>query len=130
MGLKTEELEQFRAMLRMIQARVRGDVEQLEEEVFSSSSSSDHGSTNHIADMGSDAWDLDFSLRIVENDQEFLKEISAALSKIDEGRFGLCEMCIEAGLPESKSRIRKARLNAIPYARNCVECERKREENA
>lgn len=129
MGLKTEDMEQYRAILRMIQARVRGDVEQLEEEVFSSKASGDHGSSNHIADMGSDAWDLDFSLRIVENDQEFLNEISAALKKIDQGRFGLCEMCLESGLPDSKSWIPKARLNAIPYARNCVECERKREED-
>ena len=130
MGLKKEELEEFRAMLRMIQARVRGDVEQLEEEVFSANTSGDHSSSNHIGDMGSDAWDLDFSLRIVENDQEFLKDILNSLQKIDSGQFGQCEMCVEAGVPEAKSWIPKARLRAIPYARNCVDCERKREANA
>ena len=130
MGLKTEELNEFRAMLRMIQARVRGDVEQLEEEVFSANSNADHASSNHIGDMGSDAWDLDFSLRIVENYQEFLKEISAAIGKIYAGTFGKCEMCVEAGIPDAKTWIPKARLRAIPYARNCVKCEQKREENS
>ncbi|MEO1979848.1 MAG: TraR/DksA C4-type zinc finger protein [Fuerstiella sp.] len=112
----------------MIQARLRGDVEQIEEEAFSGRSGGDHGSSNHMAEMGSDAWDLDFSLRIVENDQDSMKEISTALHKIDGGTFGLCEMCLEAEIPESKAWIPKARLRAIPYARNCVACERKRED--
>lgn len=124
--LSTEELEYFRRMLRNIQARLRGDVSQLQEEAFSAH---DHTSSNHMAEMGSDAWDMDFSLRIVENDQEFLKEISVALEKVDAGTFGICEMCLEAGVPAAKARIPKARLNAIPYARNCVGCERKREES-
>ena len=125
--MKTEELEQYRKLLTAIQARVRGDVKQLEEEAFSGKEG-DHGSSNHMAEMGTDAWDMDFSLRMVESDEEFLKEISTALAKIDEGTFGLCEMCREAGVSESKSRIPKGRLGAIPYARNCVDCERKRED--
>lgn len=125
--MKQEDLQQFRAILRAMQARVREDVDQLEEEAFSSKGNGDHGSSNHMAEMGSDAWDVDFSLRMVENDEEFLKEISTALSKIDKATFGLCEMCLESGKSEAKSRIPKARLKAVPYARNCVECERERE---
>lgn len=124
--LSKEELEQFRKTLLSVQARMKNDVELLEEEAFSLKDS-DHGSSNHMAEMGSDAWDLDFSLRMVENDEEFLKDISTALAKIDNGTFGLCEMCLEDGLTEAKARIPKARLKAIPYARNCVTCERKRE---
>ncbi len=125
--LKEDDLQQFQMMLRKLQARVQDDVEQLEEEAFSMKGNGDHGSSNHMAEMGSDAWDVDFSLRMVENDEEFLKEISTALSKFDKGTFGLCETCLEAGKSEAKSRIPKARLKAVPYARNCVECERKRE---
>ena len=124
---KAEELEQFRRALRMIQARVRGDVEQMEEEALAGQSG-DHGSTNHMAEMGSDAWSQDFSLSMVEKDGEFLKEIGAALQRIDKGTFGLCEMCLEAGISATKAKIPKARLKAIPYARNCVDCERKRED--
>lgn len=126
--LKPEELEKFRKLLQTIHARLRGDVQQLEEEALSTKGGGDHGSSNHIAEMGSDSWERDFSLRMAEKDGEFLEEISNALGKFENGNFGLCEMCLEAGLSPSKSQIPKARLNAIPYARNCVSCERKREE--
>ncbi|MCA9051979.1 MAG: hypothetical protein KDA89_24745, partial [Planctomycetaceae bacterium] len=124
--LNAEELDYFRKLLTGIQARIRGDVRLLKEEAFSAH---DHASSNHMADMGSDEWDVDFSLRIVENDEEALAEIVRALNKIEAGTFGLCELCLESGVPEAKARIPKARLNAIPYARNCVNCERKREES-
>ena len=126
--MKPEELSTFRSMLRLLQARLRGDVEQLKEEAFSGSEAGgDQISSNHMAEMGSDAWDLDFSLQLVENDQGVLEEISHALKKFDDGSYGLCELCLEQGLPEAKARIPKARLQAIPHARNCVECERKKE---
>lgn len=115
-------------MLSMLQARLRGDVEQLKEEAFSGSEAGgDQRSSNHMAEMGSDAWDLDFSLQLVENDQGVLEEIKHALKKVDEGTYGLCELCLEQGLPETKARIPKTRLQAIPHARNCVDCERKKE---
>lgn len=126
--MKPEELSTFRSMLCMLQARLRGDVEQLKEEAFSGSEAGgDQRSSNHMAEMGSDAWDLDFSLQLVENDQGVLDEISHALKKIDNGTYGLCELCLEQGLPETKAKIPKARLQAIPHARNCVDCERKKE---
>ncbi|MBL8814543.1 MAG: hypothetical protein JNL58_00840 [Planctomyces sp.] len=127
--LKPEELKEFRSILRLLQARLRGDVEQLKEEALSGADSgNDQRSSNHMAEMGSDAWDLDFSLHLVENDEEVLQKISTAIQKIDKGSYGLCERCLETGKPESKARIPKARLHAIPYAENCVECERLREE--
>lgn len=126
--MKPEELSAFRSMLGLLQARLRGDVEQLKEEAFSGAEASgDQRSSNHMAEMGSDAWDLDFSLQLVENDQGVLEEISHALKKFDVGSYGLCELCLEQGLPETKAKIPKARLQAIPHARNCVDCERKKE---
>ena len=126
--MKTDEVSEFRTLLKLLQARLRGDVEQLKEEAFSGSESgNDQRSSNHMAEMGSDAWDLEFSLQLVESDQGVLEEISHALKKIDAGTFGLCELCMEQGKPEAKARIAKARLQAIPYARNCIECERQKE---
>ena len=63
-----------------------------------------------------------------ENEQETLEEIGEALSRIDDGVYGLCENCRKEGKPKSRSMIGKTRLKAIPYTRNCIECERKREE--
>lgn len=126
--MKPEELIEFRKMLKLLQARLRGDVEQLQEEAFSGSEAGNESrSSNHMAEMGSDAWDLDFSLQLVESDQGVLEEISHALKKFDNGAYGLCEACIEQGRPEAKARIPKVRLQAIPHARNCIECERIKE---
>lgn len=126
--MKPEDLKNFRTMLKLLQARLRGDVEQLQEEAFSGSESSGEArSSNHMAEMGSDAWDLDFSLQLVESDQGVLEEISHALKKVDDGTYGLCELCLAQGLPETKAKIPKTRLQAIPHARNCVDCERKKE---
>ncbi len=126
--MKPEELNSFRKLLKLLQARLRGDVEQLQEEAFSTSESgNDQRSSNHMAEMGSDAWDLDFSLQLVESDQGVLEEISHALKRVDDGTYGLCELCLQQGLPETKARIPKMRLQAIPHARNCVDCERKKE---
>ena len=126
--MKPEEINEFRVMLKLLQARLRGDVEQLQEEAFAGSEAGNESrSSNHMAEMGSDAWDLDFSLQLVESDQGVLEEISHALKKIDAGTYGVCEACIEQGKFEAKARIPKARLQSIPHARNCIECERLKE---
>ena len=129
--MKKAELESFRVMLIDLQARVRGDVRQLTDEALSGSEGNgDSRSPTHLAELGTDAYEQDSSLRFVENDQEILEEINAALKRIEEGTFGQCEGCREDGRPPSRSGIAKTRLRAIPYARNCIECERKREELA
>jgi DnaK suppressor protein len=126
--MKPDELSEFRTMLKLLQARLRGDVEQLQEEAFAGSEAGNESrSSNHMAEMGSDAWDLDFSLQLVESDQGVLEEISHALKKVDAGSYGLCEACLDLGKAEAKARIPKARLQAIPHARNCIECERIKE---
>ncbi|MCH2587500.1 MAG: TraR/DksA family transcriptional regulator, partial [Planctomycetales bacterium] len=79
------------------------------------------------ADAGTDNYEQDFALRFVENEQETLREISEALSRIGDGSYGGCERCLEEGKTQSQSRINKPRLRAIPFTRFCIECERLRE---
>lgn len=127
--LKKPELAEFKKLLLTLQGRVRGDVEQLTGEALDrSEGGGESRSPTHIAELGTDTYEQDFSLRVVESDQELLDEIDAALKRIEDGTYGLCESCLKEGKPPSKARIPKARLRAIPFARNCVECERKREE--
>jgi len=126
---KKSELKEFRQLLLALQARLRGDVEQLTDGALDrSESSGDSHSPTHIAELGTDNYEQDFSLRFVENEQETLNEITAALKRIDDDSYGQCETCLGDGKSPSRSRIKKTRLKAIPFARNCVECERKREE--
>lgn len=126
--LKKSELAEFKKRLQIIQARLRGDVAQLTDEALDrSEGGGDSKSPTHIAELGTQTYEQDFSLRAVENDQDMLEEIGAALQRIDKGTFGACEACLGEGKSLSKAAIPKARLKAIPFARNCVECERKRE---
>ncbi|MBI1310029.1 TraR/DksA family transcriptional regulator [bacterium] len=87
----------------------------------------DSRTPNHMAELGSENYEQDFALDLIRNEQETLGEIAAALGRIEAGTYGQCEGCLEEGTTGRKSLIPKTRLNAIPWARNCVECERKRE---
>ena len=69
----------------------------------------------HQADAGSDAYDRDFALSLLSQEQDALYEIDQALKRIDMGTYGICEM---SGKP-----IGHPRLEAIPFARFTVECQ-------
>ena len=69
----------------------------------------------HQADAGSDAYDRDFALSLLSQEQDALYEIDEALKRIELGTYGKCEM---SGKP-----IMRARLEAIPFARYTVECQ-------
>src|SRR5207248_2528446 len=69
----------------------------------------------HQADAGSDAYDRDFALSLLSQEQDALYEIDEALKRIEVGTYGKCEM---SGKP-----IPHARLEAIPFARFTVECQ-------
>ena len=127
--LKKSDLEQFKNLLLSLRAEIKGDVEQLRVHALEGvGASADSKSPTHIAELGTDAYEQDFSLRRVENDQETLIEIDDALQRIEDGTYGQCEMCTDEGRTQAQSRISKTRLKAIPFARHCIGCERKREE--
>jgi DnaK suppressor protein len=126
--LKKTELTEFRSALIGLASRIRGDVQQLTREALDrNDGGGDSKSPTHIAELGTQTFEQDFSLRVAESDQDVLSEIEAAIKRIDAGTFGACIACLEEGKTPAKSLIPKARLKAIPYAKNCVECERKRE---
>jgi len=72
-----------------------------------------------MADVGTENYDQEFTLSLIENEQETLDQIYAALARIEAGTFGTCEDCAQP--------IAKPRLQAIPYARLCIDCARERE---
>ena len=123
--MKKNGVEHYRQQLLGLRARCNGDVNQLADEALKKNS---QDSTNlssmpiHMADIGTDAFDHEFTLSLLENEQEVLGEIDAALSRIDAGAFGKCEEC--------QGRIPADRLKAIPYTRYCVACARKLEERS
>jgi RNA polymerase-binding transcription factor DksA len=73
----------------------------------------------HQADAGSDAYEKDFALSLLSQEQDALYEIEEALKRIEVGTYGVCEM--------SNKHIPHARLEAIPFARFTVECQQQLE---
>jgi len=69
----------------------------------------------HQADAGSDAYDRDFALSLLSQEQDALYEIEEALKRVEFGTYGVCEM--------SGKNIPHARLEAMPFARYTVECQ-------
>lgn len=69
----------------------------------------------HQADAGSDAYDRDFALSLLSQEQDALYEIDEALKRIEQGTYGICELC--------NKPIVRARLEAIPFARFTVDCQ-------
>jgi len=73
------------------------------------------GYSLHMADAGTDNFDREFALSLVSNEQEALYEIEEALKRLEGGTYGVCDMC--------EKLIRKERLEAVPFARMCVQCQ-------
>jgi DnaK suppressor protein len=73
----------------------------------------------HQADAGSDAYEKDFALSLLSQEQDALYEIEEALKRLEVGTYGVCEM--------SNKHIPHARLEAIPFARFTVECQQQLE---
>ncbi len=74
----------------------------------------------HMADMASDAYNQELSLNLASSEREIVLSIEDALKRVEEKTFGDCLVC---GKP-----IVKQRLEAVPYAKNCIECQKKQEE--
>jgi RNA polymerase-binding transcription factor DksA len=69
----------------------------------------------HQADAGSDAYDRDFALSMLSKEQGSLYEIDEALKRIEDGSYGVCEIC--------EKPIKHDRLEALPFTRYTVDCQ-------
>lgn len=119
-GLSPKELEVFRDMLLAKRRELVGDMSSMEREALRSSGGTNLSSLPiHMADMGTDNYEQEFTLGLMEKDRNLLREINNALAKIQDGTYGICE---GTGKP-----IGKARLEAQPWARFSIEYARKME---
>ena len=75
----------------------------------------------HMADMASDSYDREFNLNIASAEQEIIYEIDEALKRIEEGEYGVCLSC--------NKKIPVRRLNALPYAKCCIQCQSQEEKD-
>ena len=113
---KKSDLKYYRRALLSLRARLRGNVTQLTSEALRDQDTADQGNLStlpvHMADLGTDAFEQEFTLTLLQNEEGAVKLIDTALSRIDSGTFGTCDDCT--------SSIPKTRLKAIPYTPHCV----------
>ena len=77
-------------------------------------------SIKDLGDQANTAYNREFLFELGNGDRRLLREVVTALQKIEEGSYGSCERCGEA--------ISDKRLEALPFARYCIECQRAVEE--
>jgi len=120
---KSEELGSIRETLQSLRSRLRGDLDQMTDEALRRDNAGGTGNLSnvplHMADLGTDNYDQEFTLGLIENEQGTLELINEALGRMEKGTYGHCVECDEL--------ISKPRLQAIPYARHCIQCARKLE---
>jgi RNA polymerase-binding protein DksA len=118
------DTETFRTRLETERDRVRGAIEFLQED--NSHSLEDEtgeinasGADNHPGDTASATYDRELELGLEEGAEDLLAKIEAALKRIDDGTYGICENC---GQP-----IGEERLEAMPWATLCIDDKRREE---
>ncbi len=116
-GLTARDLDQFRRLLLEKRAQLMGDVSTLQREALGQGGANAAGVSSsmpiHMADLGTDNYEKEFTLGLIEGERNLLREIDAALARLRDGTYGICQA---TGKP-----IGKARLRAKPWAKYCYE---------
>lgn len=114
------ELDGYRDQLLALGRRLTGEVSQLSDEALRHVGGAASGNLSntpvHPADIGSDAFEQEVSLSLLENQEQQLEEVAAAMDRVNSGTYGRCERCGQ--------EIGRERLQAVPYARYCIGCAR------
>jgi RNA polymerase-binding protein DksA len=121
--MRSKELDQFKKVLLEKRRLLSGDVNTLEKAALQDSRQDASGDLSKMpldmADIGSDNYEQEFTLGLIETEQATLTEIDEALERIEKKQFGKCVAC--------SGPIPKARLRAKPHAKYCIECKRREE---
>ena len=121
--MKAEEVAQFKKLLLSLRERLVGKVDFMQGETLKKSRQDASGDLSnvpiHMADVGTDNYERDIMIELIQNGEEGVRNIDTALEKIEEGAFGVCELCAK--------KITKERLKAVPYAKLCIDCQREEE---
>ena len=115
---KKSETRVYKEQLLFLRARLRGDVNTMADAALKKKRSEAGGDlssmTIHMADVGSDNFEQEFTLSLMESGEETLEQIEDALERIEDGVYGVCVECT--------GKIPKTRLNAFPHTPHCGKC--------
>jgi len=120
-----EKFKRYHKLLIELRKHLTEGIERHSEETLKRSVKDDAGDLSsygqHMADAGTDTFDRDFALSLVSNEQEALSEIEAAIKRIHDGSYGICEITAKP--------IAKERLLAVPFTRYSAEAQKEIERN-
>jgi RNA polymerase-binding transcription factor DksA len=120
-----EKFKRFHKLLMDMRKHLTEGIERHSEETLKRSVKEDAGDLSaygqHMADAGTDTFDRDFALSLVSSEQEALSEIDAAIKRIRDGTYGVCEITAKP--------ISKERLLAVPFTRYSAEAQKQIERN-
>jgi len=111
--LSPAEISKFKTLLLAKRSEILGNVLSMEDETLRRQRSDLSNMPIHMADAGSDNYEIENTLGLMDSERKLIREIDEALDRIENGTYGTCE--------SSGKLISKARLEAIPWAKYCVE---------
>ncbi|OHB60083.1 MAG: hypothetical protein A2167_08395 [Planctomycetes bacterium RBG_13_46_10] len=115
--LSSANIEHFKQLLLEKRREILTNVNEIEDETLKKSRLDATGDLSsmpiHMADLGTDNYEQEFVLGLMDSERKLLNEIDDALQRIEDGTYGVCE--------GTGKLIRKARLEAQPWAKYCVE---------
>lgn len=117
--MKKADYAVYKERLLHLRARLRGDVQAMADVALHEGNG--NAMPIHMAELGSENYEQEFTLSLMESEEDTLAAIDEAIGRIEDGVYGKCTAC--------DGVIPKLRLNAIPYAPMCVACAEKSESN-
>ncbi|HUO08965.1 MAG TPA: hypothetical protein VM008_11730 [Phycisphaerae bacterium] len=114
-SLSKSDLQYFRNLLLEKRREILGDVGSMESEAFKGGSNLSNMPI-HMADVGTDNFEQEFTLGLIESERQTLREIQDALVRIEDGSYGICQGTNKA--------IPRVRLEAVPWAKYTIEYSR------
>ena len=113
-GLTSAQTRRFKGVLLAKRNEILGNVTSMESEALRRDRSELSNMPTHMADIGTDNYEIDNVLGLMDSERKILAEIDDALRRIEGGTYGICE--------GGGEQIPRQRLDAIPWARYCVSC--------
>ena len=110
--MSKSDLQYYRNLLLEKRREIIGDVGSMESEAFKGGSNLSNMPI-HMADVGTDNFEQEFTLGLIESERQTLREIQEALVRIDGGTFGICM--------GTGKQIPKVRLEAVPWAKYTID---------
>jgi RNA polymerase-binding transcription factor DksA len=111
-----EQTEKYRGQLLNLLERLAGDVQGMAAEALRQTGGEASGNLSnapmHLADLGTDNFEQEMAVSLLENQSQLLDQVRSALQRVADGTYGRC--------PECGREIPTARLDAVPYTPYCV----------